>query len=109
MIDGAAATRTDVCGSPWGGTRADVIAVVKAICCGGSQASVTQHAPKLQKYLPDNWERDYWRASEVIWGDTIAADRSFGNVARYWATNGDDTPCHEAGLLVNATSCCAER
>ena len=101
MLDAAADERTDAVAARGGGTRADVIAVVKAMYCGGTREGVRQHAPKLQKYLPENWKRDYWRASEVIWGDDISTDRSFGYLARYWA-GVQGTPCFEAAMLVNA-------
>ncbi len=102
MVDAAADTRTDTVAARGGGTRADVIAVVKAMYCGGTEATVRQHAPKLDKYLPSGWVADFYvPAGNFIWGEGEAL-ADIADIATYWATTGDNTPCHEAALLVNA-------
>ncbi len=104
MVDAAADERTDAVAARGGGTRADVVAVVKAMYCERSETDeiVAQHAPKFHKYLPENWERDYWRASDAIWGDDHPIiDRTFSSLAGWWSGGGLPA-CHEAAMLVNA-------
>ena len=100
MVDAAADERTDAIAARGGGTRADVIAVVKAIYCEGTNAGIDQNATRLQKYLPENWERDYWRAVEAIYGDDTTDDKSLTNLVGY--RSGYGRTCQEAAMLVNA-------
>ncbi len=85
MVDAAADTRTDTVAARGGGTRADLIAVVKAMYCDGTREAVRQRTPKLQTYLPKGWIVDYYvPAANIIWPDEGALTDK-GDIAHHWA------------------------
>ncbi len=98
LVDAAADTRTDAVAARGGGTRADVIAVVKALYCERSDSRL----PNCRNTYRRVGLRTIVFHSEPCFADNGGGLTDIGDIAAHWSTYGDNVPCHDAGLLVNA-------